>query len=69
MKWKITVYLEDGLLEAIRARAARSAKRDSQVVEEALHAYLGFELLERVGGRSRLREVEALAFANEERHR
>lgn len=69
MKRKTTVYVEDELLRATRVTAARSGKRDSQVVEEALRAYLGIELLERVGGRSRLSEAEALALANEERHR
>lgn len=69
MKQKTTIYLEGDLLRAARVTAARSGKRDSQVVEEALRAYLGLELLERVGGRSQLSEAEALALANEERHR
>jgi predicted transcriptional regulator len=69
MKRKTTVYVEDDLLRATRVTAARSGKRDSQIVEEALRAYLGIELLERVGGRSGLSEAEALALANEERHR
>ena len=69
MKRKTTVYLEDELLRAARVTAARSGKRDSQVVEEALRAYLGLELLERVGARSSLDEAEALALATEERHR
>jgi hypothetical protein len=69
MKRKTTVYVEDGLLRATRVTAARSGKRDSQIVEEALRAYLGLELLERVGGRSNLSEAEALALATEERHR
>lgn len=69
MKQKTTVYLEDDLLRAARVTAARSGKRDSQVVEEALRAYLGFELLEQAGERSPLSEADALALANEERHR
>ena len=69
VKRKTTVYLDDDLLRAARVTAARSGMRDSQVVEEALRRYLGFELLDRVGERSRLSEAEALAVANEERHR
>ena len=69
MKRKTTVYLEDDLLRAARIAAARAGKRDSQVLEEALRAYLGFELLDRVGGRSSLNEAEALELATEERHR
>lgn len=45
MKRKTTVYIDDDLLRAARVTAARSGKRDSQVVEEALRAHLGFELL------------------------
>jgi len=69
MKRKTTVYIEDDLLRAARVAAARSGKRDSQVVEEALRAHLGFELLERVGTRSSLSEGDAWKMATEERHR
>ena len=69
MKQKTTVYLEEDVLRAARVTAARGGKRDSQVVEEALRTYLGFDLLERVGARSPLGEAEALALADEERHR
>ena len=41
MKRKTTVYLEDDLLRATKIAAARTGKRDYQVVEEALRAYLG----------------------------
>jgi hypothetical protein len=43
-------------------------KRDYQVVEEALRAYLGLELVERVGARSELTEDEALDLAYRELH-
>ena len=69
MKRKTTIYLDHEILRAARVAAARRGKRDSQVVEEALRAYLGFDLLERVGARSGLSEAEAVALANEERHR
>jgi hypothetical protein len=52
----------------MRVAAARSGKRDYQVVEEALRAYLGLELLEKVGTRSSLGETEALDMAYEELH-
>jgi hypothetical protein len=51
------------------SRLRVAAKRDSQVVEEALRTYVGFDLLERVGARSPLSEAEALTLAEEERHR
>ncbi len=68
MKRKTTVYLEDDLLRATKIAAARTGKRDYQVVEEALRAYLGLELLERVGTRSNLKEDEALDLAYRELH-
>jgi hypothetical protein len=69
VKRKTTVYLDDELLRAARVTAARSGKADSQVLEEALRAYLGFDLLERVGKRSALSGDQALTLAEEERHR
>jgi hypothetical protein len=68
MKRKTTVYLEDELLRATKIAAARSGKRDYQVVEEALRAYLGLDLLEGVGARSGLKENEALDLAYRELH-
>ena len=68
MKRKTTVYLDDDLLRAMRVAAARAGKRDYQIVEDALRAYLGLELLERVGSRSTIREEDALALAYQELH-
>jgi hypothetical protein len=68
MRRKTTVYLEDDLLRATKVAAARAGKRDYQVVEEALRAYLGFELLERVAARSDLKGDEALDLAYRELH-
>ena len=68
IKRKTTVYLEDDLLRATKIAAARTGKRDYQVVEEALRAYLGIELLERVGARSKLSEDEAVKLAYQELH-
>ncbi len=68
MKRKTTVYLEDDVLKTMRVTAARAGKRDYQVVEEALRAYLGLELLEKVAARSSLSETEALDMAYEELH-
>jgi hypothetical protein len=69
MKRKTTVYLEDGLLRAVKVAAARTGQHEYQVVEQALRTYLGLELLERVGSRSSLREKDALVLAYGELHR
>jgi hypothetical protein len=65
---KTTIQVEEDLLRATKIAAARAGKRDYQVVEEALRAYLGLELLERVGARSKLTEDEALDLAHQELH-
>jgi hypothetical protein len=41
-KKKATFYLPEDLLRATRVHAARTDKRESQVVEDALRAHLGF---------------------------
>jgi hypothetical protein len=42
-KKKATFYLPEDLLRATRVHAARTDKRESQVVEDALRAHLGFD--------------------------
>ena len=67
-KRKTTVYVDDEVLRAARIRAARAGKRDSDIVEEALRAYLGFDAIRSVRARSDLSEEQALRLANEEVH-
>ncbi|HET8605547.1 MAG TPA: hypothetical protein VFL66_00815 [Gaiellaceae bacterium] len=67
-KRKVTFYLDPDVLRAARVRAARSDRRDSDVVEEALRVYLGFDVLERVWARSDLGEDEAMRLADDELH-
>ena len=50
-------------------QAARTGRRDSEVIEDALRRDLGFELLERIWERGDLDEDEALALAVEEQHK
>jgi hypothetical protein len=63
---KATVYLDPDVLRATRIRAARTGKRDSDVVEEALREYLGLAVVDRVRGRSDLTGDEAMALAYDE---
>jgi hypothetical protein len=67
-KRKVTFYIAEDVLRAARVRAARSDRRDSEVVEEALRAYLGFDVAERVWARSDLSEDEAMQLAVSEIH-
>ena len=43
---KSTIYIEADLLRAAKVLAARTGRREYQIVEEALKQYLGLELLE-----------------------
>jgi hypothetical protein len=43
---KVTYSLDEGVARAARVHAARKDLRDSEVVEEALRAYLGLGLLD-----------------------
>ncbi len=61
--------LDEGTLRAVRVKAARSGRRDSDVIEEALRRDLGLDLLERVWESSDLDEVEALDLAVEAQHK
>jgi len=62
-KKKVTLYVDAEVMRAARVRAARTDRRDSEVVEEALRAYLGFDVLASVWGRSDLDEDQAMALA------
>jgi hypothetical protein len=65
-KRKVTLYVDEMVLRAARVRAARLDKRDSEVVEDALRAYLGFDAVEQVWARSDLSEQEAMRLAVDE---
>ncbi len=67
-KKKVTLYVDAEVMRAARVRAARTDRRDSEVVEEALRAYLGFDVLASVWARSVLTEDEAMALAVEATH-
>ncbi|MGH3090955.1 MAG: CopG family transcriptional regulator, partial [Gaiellaceae bacterium] len=47
-KVRTTLTIDDEVLRAVKVRAARSGKGDSEVIEEALRRELGLDLLERL---------------------
>lgn len=65
---RATVYLASDVLRAARVLAARTGRRDSDVVEEALRSYLGIEVLSEIWAASPddLSGDEALELANRE---
>jgi Ribbon-helix-helix protein, copG family len=64
-KVRTTLTIDEGVLRAVKVRAARSGKGDSEVIEEALRRDLGFDLLERLWQRNDLDEDQAMSLALE----
>lgn len=67
-KLRTTLTIDEDVLRAVRVRAARSGKGDSQVIEDALRRDLGLDLLERLWARNSMTDEEAMALAVEAQH-
>jgi hypothetical protein len=67
-KVRTTLTIDEGVLRAVRVRAARTGKRDSEVIENAVRRELGLDLLESMWERAELPEDEAIAIAVEAQH-
>ena len=67
-KRRTTVTLDERVLRAVRVKAARVGRRDSDVIEDALRRDLGLELLDRIWERADLDEDEALRLAVDAQH-
>lgn len=65
---RTTLTIDEELLRAVKVRAARTGKGDSEVIEEAVRRDLGFGLLERLWARNDLDEQEAIDLAVEAQH-
>jgi hypothetical protein len=68
-KVRTTLTIDDEVLRAVKVRAARSGKGDSEVIEEALRRELGFDVLDRIWARNDMHEDEAMELAVEAQHR
>jgi len=66
---RTTVTLDERVLRAVRVKAARTGRRDSDVIEEALRRDLGLDVLERAWAAADLSEDEALRLAVGEQHK
>jgi hypothetical protein len=67
-KRRTTITLDERVLRAVRVKAARVGRRESDVIEDALRRDLGLELLDRIWARADLDEDEALRLAVEAQH-
>jgi hypothetical protein len=68
-KTRTTLTVDEEVLRAVRIKAARTGKRDSEVIEESLRRDLGLDALEEIWARVKpLPEKESLDLANAELH-
>ena len=68
-KVRTTLTIDDEVLRAVKVRAARSGRGDSEVIEDALRRDLGLDLLDRLWQGNDLDEDEAMTLAVEAQHR
>ena len=68
-KVRTTLTIDPAVLRAVKVRAARLGKGDSDVIEAAVRRDLGLDLLDRLWAANDLGEDEALALGVEAQHR
>jgi plasmid stability protein len=68
-KTRTTVTLDEDVIRAVKIRAARSGRRDSEVIEDSLRRDLGLGVLEEVWARVKpAPEAEGMELADAELH-
>jgi hypothetical protein len=67
-KSRTTITVDERVLRAVRVKAARTGRRDSEVIEDALRRDLGLDFLDRVWASADLDEDEALRLGVEAQH-
>ncbi len=68
-KVRTTVTIDESVLRAVKIRAARLGRGDSEVIEESLRRDLGLDLLERLWAKNDLSDDTATALAVEAQHK
>lgn len=64
-KTRTTLTIDEDVLRAVKVRAARTGKGDSEVIEEAVKRHLGLDVLERLWERNDMNDDDAMALAVE----
>jgi hypothetical protein len=68
-KTRTTVTLDEDVFRAVKIKAARTGRRDSQVIEESLRRDLGLDELVEIWSKvNSVSEEESLKLANDELH-
>lgn len=65
VKTRTTVTLSEGTLRAVKLRAARDGKRESEVIDEALRRALGLDVFEELWEKATLDEDAAMDLSRE----
>ncbi len=68
-KMRTTLTIDESVMRAVKIRAARTGRGDSEVIEDALRRALGLDLFERLWERSALAEEDAMRLAVEAQHK
>jgi plasmid stability protein len=68
-KVRTTLTIDDSVIRAVKIRAARTGRGDSEVIEDSLRRDLGLDLLERLWEGSSLSEDAAMRLAVEAQHK
>lgn len=64
-KVRTTLTIDEDVLRAVRIRAARSGRRDSDLIEESLRRDLGLNVLDEIWARQEMNEDDAMGLALE----
>ncbi|MCZ6505202.1 MAG: ribbon-helix-helix protein, CopG family [Actinobacteria bacterium] len=64
-KTRTTLTIDEEVLRAVKVRAARTGKGESEVIEEAVRRDLGLDLLDRLWARNDMAEDDAMDLARE----
>ena len=64
-KTRTTLTIDEEVLRAVKVRAARTGKGESEVIEEAVRRDLGLDLMERLWARNDMAEKDAMELAVE----
>ncbi len=62
-KTRTTLTIDADVLRAVKVRAARTGKGESEIIEEAVRRSLGLDLLERLWARNDMTEDQAMDLA------
>lgn len=68
-KVRTTLTIDESVMRAVKLRAARTGRGDSQVIEESLRRDMGLDLLDRLWQQGDMSEAGADALAVEAQHK